>query len=344
MTEYNEMLTFKDAKDILAKYAGSGGFCPDDQVNLFTRKVLQFLLISGAAQDLRRFDFVACKGVFTVPEEVEAIIKLKVNGRVGNVWDKWFNYHNVNYLDGQDCICPVDNALYEDPNYYPTAYDVPSGGARIGILGHCKEECDAHAIIQGKDLSGRQIFTVHGGQQIDGEYLSIKKGMLIYSEVNFATIDNVILSKTNGYKTLYALCPGGSKSFLSDYSPIEEKPTFRRYRLTNPDCCPFASVSILARVRLKSAYSDNDRIPFENLFAIELAGQTINAEYNNDSQTAGAKLQMMDNVVKREQDHKKVQTGIPINIATTTSPSRVRNVIGGWGYGLFGNLWNRNGR
>ena len=340
------MLTWGEAKRILAKYAGVGGACPTDpDVDLFTRKVLQFLLISGASQDLRRFDFIACKGVFTVPEEVEAIIKLRVNGRVGNSWDKWYSYHNQNFLEG-DCICPPSNAVFEDPNYYATAYDIPSGGSKVGVLGHCKEDCDAHIIVQGKDLSGRQIFTVHKGEQISGEYLSITKGMLTYSQVTFATIDNIIKTKTNGYATLYAVKPDcNTKSFLSDYTPLDEHPTYRRYRLTSPDCCPYASVSILARVRLKNSYSDLDRIPFENILAIETAGQMANSSFNDDLQTAGAKLQLVDSLVQREQSHKKVQTGIPINISPVTGPGRVMNVVGGRGCGLWGNFVNgRNGR
>ena len=50
------MLTFGDAKQLIAKYAGSGGYCSDADVNLFVRKTLQFLLINSASQDLRRFE------------------------------------------------------------------------------------------------------------------------------------------------------------------------------------------------------------------------------------------------------------------------------------------------
>lgn len=335
------MLTWKEAKTILAPYAGSGGLCADDpEVDLFTRKTLQFLLWSGTNQDLRRFDFITCQGVFTVPEEIEAIVKLKVNGQVGNVWDKWFTYHSTNILEG-DCICPEDNAIFEDPNYYSTAYDIPAGGSQLGIIGHCEEDCNAGVIIQGKDITGRQIFTQHKGAQVNGEFLTIKKGTLSYTQVKFATIDNVILSKTNGYKTLYAVKPDcSSKFFLSDYSPIEQKPMYRRYRLTS-STCPHASVSILARTRLKSAYSDLDKIPFENILAIETAGQMANASKNNDLQTAGTKLQFVDTLVQREQQHKKVASGQPINIDNTTGPGRVRNAIGGRGFGLFGNFWGR---
>lgn len=339
------MLIWKDAKDILAKYSGSGGYCPSDEVDLFVRKTLQFLLISGASQDLRRFDFVANQGWFTVPEEIEAVIKIKINGKVANSWDKWFSYHNQNTLEGDNCFTCPSEAIFEDPNYYATAYDVPSCGSRVGVLGHCNEDCEAHIIIQGNDRSGREIFTYHKGEQIAGEYLSIVKGKLIYSQVEFAQITNVIKTKTKGYATLYSLnSTTNQRLFLSDYSPITEQPTYRRYKLTSPACCPYVNVSTLARIRLKSAYSDLEKIPFENLLAIELAGQMINSNFNNDAQSATNKIQLLDTVIEREQSHKKVQTGIPINISPITGPGRVRNIVGGWGLGLGGFWSGRGGR
>lgn len=332
-------LTWLDAKTLLARYAAQGGKCVDDpEVHDFTYKVLQFMLYSGAAQELRRFDFVASQGVFTVPDEVESIIKLKVNGQVGNVWDKWFAYHQTNYLNArdEDCICPPSPALFEDPNYYPTAYDMQCG-LRVGILGHCQEDWDAHAIILGKDQSGREIFTDHKGVKLAGERLTITKGVLNYTQVKFGTITSVILSKTNGYKTLYAVDPvRGTRGFLSDYSPIETHPAYRRYKLVSQNCCPYVNLSLLARIRLKSSYADNDKIPFENLLAIQTAGQAVNSLFNSDGQTATQNIQAMDAVIEREQRHKKVNTGSPLSISGVTGPSRIQNIVGGFRGGLGG--------
>lgn len=321
------MLTFGDAKKLLAKYAGVGGYCSNSsEVDLFVLKVLQYLLYSSASQDLRRYDFCAVKGVFTVPEEVESIQKIKIDGKVGNVWDKWFSYHNTQFLDG-DCLLP-DNAIFEDPNYYPTAYDLPSCGAKVGVLGHCEEDPSAYVIIQGKDVTGREIYTNHKGQEIAGEYLSICRGTLKTTQVTFGQITNVIKSRTKGYATLYSFNPDTNcRGFLSDYPPLEERPTYRRYKLTTPNCGNLVKVSILARIRLKSAYADTDKIPFENLLAMEVAAQAINANFNNDMQSAAAKNQFMETVISKEQMHKRVQTGTPINIAPATSPGRIQNIV-----------------
>lgn len=335
------MLTYGDARRILAKYAGVGGLCDDPEnpeINLFVREVLQYLLYSSAYQDLRRFDFCAAKGVFTVPEEVESIQKVKINGLVGAVWDKWFSYHSANYLDG-DCI-PPNNAILEDPNEYPCAYDVPQSGTNIGIVGRCDEASDAHVIIQGQDNTGREIFTVHKGEQIAGEYLSIRKNMMMVSTVKFAKITNVIKTKTKGYATLYWV-NGSQKGFLSDYTPLEERPSYRRYRLTTPDCGPYVNVSVLARIRLKNAYADIDKIPFDNIMAIKTAGQMANANFNNDMQSAVAKSQLVDSVIAREQNHKRVNTGTPVNIWGGTAAGRIRNIVGPGFGGLFSGMWGK---
>lgn len=336
------MLTFGDAKAILAKYTSVGGYCPtsdDPQVNQFVIQTLQYLLYSSANADLRRFDFCAHKGVFTVPEEVESIQKVKINGSVGNVWDRWFSYHNENYLDDEvHCLAP-GNAIFEDPNYYSTAYDVPQQGTKVGILGHCEEDSDSHVIIQGQDSTGREIFTQHKGESISGEYLTIKKNVLVTSTVKFAKITNVLKTKTKSYATLYWVTDN-DRGFLSDYTPLEENPTYRRYRLTTPNCGPFVQVSILARIRLKNAYADSDKIPFENRLAIETAGQGINASFNNDMQTAGAKDQFMNSLIDREQQHKRVQSGQSINVSQVTAPGRIINIVNPGGFGGFG-WWGR---
>lgn len=324
------MLTYADAKKILAQYAGRGGACINaSKIDLFVREVFEYLLYSSAYQDLRKFTFLACKGVFTVPTEVESIQKVKIGDEVGQVWDKWFEFHNSKHLNG-DCI-PPDEALFEEPNYYATAYDMPYGGGYPGVIGTCDEASDAHVIVQGKDATGREIFTVHKGERISGEYLSICNGTLKYTQVKFSEVTNVIKSKTNGYVTFYSYNPTTTcKSFLSDYSPLEEKPSYRRYRLTSRHCCPYQKVSILARVRLKEAYSDNDKIPFDTILTLRLGGQRVNADYNNDLQTAAAKDASMTTLIERENSHKRVQNGQPIEFLHATSAGRIQNTIQGY--------------
>lgn len=322
------MLLYGDAKKLLAQYAGRGGSCVNASgVDQFCREVFEYLLFSGSYQDLRKFTFIAQKGCFTVPYEIESIQKVKIDGEVGQVWNKWFEFHSAKHLS-EDCL-PADEALFEEPNYYATAYDLPCGGAHVEVMGTCEEDSDAHVIIQGKDTTGREIFTIHKGQQISGEYLSIKKFERHYTQVKFGEITHVTKTRTNGYVNLAWTVPGSAiqHGFLSDYSPLEENPSYRRYRLTSRNCCPFQKVSVLARIRLKEKYSDNDKIPFDTLFTLRLAAQRINADYNGDIQTADAKDKFMSQIIEREAAYKKVQNGSPVEFFYPLSAGTIKNTI-----------------
>lgn len=319
-------ITYKAAKEILSTYVGRGGVCADDpRVDLFTRQVLEYLLVSGSYGNVRKFCFCAVRGCFTIPYELETPLKIKIDGVVGNVWDRWFEFHSTDQLLG--CI-PADRSIFEDPNQYPTAYDLPPTGGRVGVLGTCTEDVGANVIVKGTDLTGREIVTVHNGNQIVGEYLSIRKGELVYTTAMFAKITAVLKSPTNGYVQLLWVRPDlNLKGFLSDYSPLETTPSYRRYQLTTP--CPGENVkvSILGRIRLKEAYADNDYIPFDNVYTLQLAGQAVNSNFNNDPATAKAKDTMMLDMVNRENEIKRVNNGTPIEVWIPTSGGAIRNII-----------------
>ncbi len=320
-------LIYQQAKEELAQYSGRGGRCSTSDIDNFVRKVFEYLLYSGANQDLREFTFHARNGVFTIPSEIEAIQKVKIDNRVGTSFDKWFEYRSSKHFDEVGCLPAID-AVYEEANYYPTAYSVPDGGAQIATMGTCEEAPDAHIIVAGKDLTGREIFSTHKGQQISGEYLSIKKGTRVVSQITFGEITGIVKSKTKGYTQLFWVKPATRQiGFLSDYSPLEEVPSYRRYRLSNALNCPNAKISVLARIRLKEAYADTDRIPFETLYTLSLAGQNINAQYNNDLQTAQVKDAAATAMIEKEAGHKKVNNGAAIEFFQATSAGRIRNAI-----------------
>lgn len=322
-------LTFGQAKKLLAQYAGRGGKCPDaEEVSLFVLQILQKLLYAGEAGCVRKFSFHSCKGCITIPEELETPLKIKIGEEVGTVWDKFYDYHPNGVLEGERCI-PAANALIENPNYVATAYDVPATGMQVGALATCCEEPDAHIIVQGKDPLGRVIYTMYDGQTIAGYRINLKKGTLKYSDVTFGTIDGILKSKTQGYVQLYGFSSAtGSRKFLSDYSPVEESPQYRRFRLTVrcPDSC---HITVLGNIRLKTQYLDNDFIPFENINAIKLAGQEVYAQNTNDMQTAVAKEKSLTDVIEQENRYKRIQTGQPIEYFTPLSGGSIRNILPG---------------
>lgn len=320
-------LTFGQAKEILAQYQGRGGKLPtDSQLNTFVIKVLQYLLIKGAHGSERKFTFHAVNGCFTAPYELEIPLKVQINGRIGNVGSKWFEFHSGNEGLGERCM-EAHDVLFEEPNEYYTAFDLPAGGARIGVMGTSEEGPDSYVIFAGNDPTGREIFTNHKGGQIAGELLTITKGQITWSNVTFGNIISVVKTKTKGYTPIYWR-QDSVTGFLSDYSPVDEAPTYRRFRLAIPNCPSPAKISVLGRIRLKNHYADNDRIPFDNLLMIEVAGQEVNSLYNDKTEEAVQKGKFLDNLVDAQGNFKKVNNGQPIEFFYPTSAGTIKGIVG----------------
>lgn len=322
------MITYGDAKKILAQYAGRGGQFPDaPSIDLFCKKVFQYLLITGSYGNLRKFCFQSNKGCITIPYELESPLKVRIDNQVGTVWNKWFEYYHYGELEG--CV-PVSNALYEEPNQFCTVYDLPNKFCRVGCIGTACEAEDAHIIVSGKDPSGREIFTNHEGNQISGEYIRIRQGELRYTETVFGEITSIYKTKTVGYVQLMWVRPEISnlRGFLADYSPFEERPSYRRFKLTAKNCGHSVNVSVIGRIRIKDHYGDNEKIPFDNLYTLEIAGQQINKNFTDDMQMAQAKDQFLQDVITRESEYKRVQPGSPVDVFFPTSAGNIKGIVG----------------
>ncbi len=318
------MITYGAAKSVLSKYAGTSGKCPDTaSVDLFVRMILEYLLIHGTYGNERKFQFYAENGTITLPKELEVPLKVKIDGAVGSVWNRWFEYHSGNMLD-RECI--KSDALLEDPNLYPTVYDLPSCGGYPAVMGTCKEADDAHVIVKGVDVTGREIYTTHQGERIVGVKLSVCKNVIKTSPVLFGKITGVYKTETKGYVNMLSLDESGcSRKFLSDYGPYETTPAYRRVRFLIPDCPPVCKVTVLGRIRLKDKYADDDLIPFDNLYILSTAGQTVNSMHNDDVQTAITKDGYTQKLIETEGNYKKVNNGQPLEMFRPLSGGAIRN-------------------
>lgn len=321
-------ITFGQAREVLAKYADTAGKnSSSEDVATFVRTVLDYMLNSGAYGSMRRFTFQAVNGVITVPYELETPEKIKIDNDVGTVKDRWFEWYPSHDGILKDCYS-AEESLTEDPNYYPTVYDLPVGGSCVAVIGTTFEDDDAHVLVQGKDVTGREIFTDYKGEQITGIRLDIKRGQAIYSPIVFGEITAVIKTRTKGYVQLVAYDKNTQKkTFLSDYSPFEELPRYRRFRLKKP-CNSVAKVTILGRIRLKDYYSDADIIPFDNRYALTVAASAIQAQANDNMQLAAAKDNTMMELLSRENATKRIQNGKPLEVSPITSPGgSIRSII-----------------
>jgi len=320
-------LTFGEIRKLVAPYAGRAGLCPEDaEVARFSRLVMETLLYSGSNAGVRRLNILACKGCIALPPEVEVPLKARIDHQVANIWDKWFTFHSVNEDLDRNCR-PAGEVMMEDGDFTPIAYPLPPNGSQIGVMGLCKESEDASVIIQGKDTTGHPIFTMWKGEQIGGEKIAISKGVIKYGQVKFGSIDAVLKSKTNGYVSLFAVCPKtNGRTLLAEYTPQDEKPLYRKFKIISRNCAPIVHVSMLCRVRLKDNYHDNDITFFDNSLAVILASQRVQSEVNMDSENANYKNQAVVDILNKESDYKKIN-GSPVDVYHPLSGGSIRNII-----------------
>lgn len=323
---------YSDVKKILAQYAGRGGKCyseDSEEVDLFAREVLQYMLISGAYGNQRTYCFNAYNGCVTLPYELDVPLKVRVDGIVGEVWDRWFQFYpgETENLAGAGC-CEANEALFEEPNLFPTVYDMPCSGGHPAVVATACEEPGAQIVVQGLDMTGREIVTNHKGKQFYGEVLTLKRGEFRYTQARFSKVTGVQKTKTNGYVQLLSYDPSThTRKFLADYTPYEENPAYRRYKLQGPYAGRSVKVSILGRIRIKDRYANNEFIPFDNLLAIRLAGQRVHADVIGDSATSQAKDTLLSKVIMQESTYKKQSGGQPMEVFPLMSGSAIKNIV-----------------
>lgn len=319
-------LTFGKAKEICQSYCGISGKAFDSkELHDFTLKTLQYLLITGSPGGEKLFDINTGRGFFTAPYELETPLKLLVNGRVGNAVNKWFEFRSK--PPNCDRFLECADLIIEDTNVYYTAYDGPEE-FQIGIRANAIE-CNKVFIASGIDPSGREIFTQHKNTSQSGELLEIPENTatIVWTNVFFSKIIGVSKEVTNGYLSCYWRDRRGNIGYLSDYAPVEETPSYRRFQLNIPNCPDPAKISIIGRTRLKPTYADNDRIPFDQLYAIEVAAQQIQSQSSKQLELAGSQDQFLQQLVERESTHKKLNNGLPIEQFFYTSGGTIQGIV-----------------
>ena len=313
------------ARKTLAPYASKGGKCWDSEdTRLFVMEVIQRLLYKGAGTSLRKWCFCAVNGCITLPEDLETLLKFRINGRVESVWSKWYDFSDVSSED--ECGRGWLTGITQEPNDFFTIYDLPKGGAKIVALPYTKEASDARIIIHGLDEHGKEIFIKHNGQQMTGEYLEISKDFPKRSQATFTRITGIDKSVTEHYVRLYWVIPEtGERGLLAEYKPNDTFPSYRRARLPGvSEACP-ARVEILGRIKEPDYKNDNDILPITNLSALRKMAQAIQSEDGNQLQEAQYKEVKVEALLQEENLYKRSGEE-PFNFVFDTSPGADENL------------------
>lgn len=325
------IITLGQARKALAEFAGKSGKCPDNEsVRLLIMEALQRLLHRGAHGNLRKWCFCLCNSCFTAPVDMEVPLKVKIEGLPEKVWSYWYEFFDIHHADL--CDSSYQPGLFEEVDIYFTVYDIPSPGARIGVIPLDKENEDAYVLLQGLDLNGKEIYTTVNGERFHGEKIPINREKPVFSRNVFSKVTGVEKSQTCNYVRLYwqTYDPVGkkflSRGLLSEYRPTDTYPSFRRFRVpaARQDCC--VKISVLGRVKLMEMYHDNDILPVGNIAALRKMTQVIQAERNDKLDVATGHELGIERLLDDENQYYRTG-GEPFDFFWPTSPGRNWNLI-----------------
>lgn len=316
-------LLFGEIRNIVAPFAGRAGkAASSDEVADFARDCMQLMLYSGAYAGVRTVRVQACRGCVVLPPEVETPLKLRVDQRSAEIWNRWYSFHSAD--DTWDRCDPIGSLLIEDGTMSPLVYPLPEKGSVIGLTAVCEET--SFVTIQGNDVTGREVYTYYKGEKIVGEKFQLQKGTCKYGQVKFGTVTGAVKERTNGYVACFAIDTVTKKrQFLADWSPHEERPLYKQYRLRTTDHGGVANLSILCRVKLKDSYQDNELTLFDNRTAVLLAAQRLRAETNSDNNNAQYKKGALDQI-QNEEAGVKSKSGGPLDVCNILSGCAVKNL------------------
>lgn len=324
------IITFGDAKNLLAKYAGKAGRCNTDiEVPLFVKSVIQELLNRGANGSIRKWQFYTQNGTITAPPDLLLPLKIRIDGPCGgfqgNVYDKFYEFYEEATLT--DCQ-PWEKGAVEDINNYFTQYDLPTCGARVLAVPRCKEDEGAHLILSGSDTEFKDIWMPKSdGTKNKGEYLTIDHSKNRYTAATFTSFTAIEKTVTKDYVRLYWHIPEtGEKGLLTELRPNETRPSFRRYKILGIDCNIAYKVSVLGRVRFFDNYADSDIIPITSIRALKLMAQTLQADDNDNVQVSGYKESRVDRVIDTENRYNRTPQAT-VDFCAETAPSGIKNII-----------------
>lgn len=322
--------TFSEFKKFVSPYAGRSGKCADDaETALFARRCMELLLYEGSDSAIRKLSILAYRGKISLPQEVAVPLKVRINRKVTEVWNKWHVFSSVQE-SFEKCASALD-VIKEIGSVTPLAYSLPPGGSVVGILATCQEDDTAEVIVQGYDIAGKQVFTSGpNGEQVPGERFRLVKDQLRTGKIEFGEITGVLKPRTNGYVQCIAVNPfNTTRQFLADWTPNETRPEYRTYSVIASDCPEIAHISMLCRVQLKDSYSDNEFTLFENSLAIMLAAQRLQHELNDQVDVAGYKRQALTDILEKEGGYKK-QSGKPLDVFHIMSGGSIKNSVRGY--------------
>lgn len=331
-------ITFKTLVTRLARYAGRAGVCDDDEeAKAFAIEILEeYLSVGGEKGGLHKWAVKVCDNCITLPPDLAVPLKIKTNCESGIVSSEWYEFYDR--ATEEECHgCAEEGvSLQMEVNTFPTVYDLPCNGARV--VAEMSLDCPVtvkgndipHVTIQGT-CRGNDVWTTYKGKDIHGERLDLLSDKLVRSLTIFDRISQVTISKTPGFKTLWAQVDGADKlSLLARYNPSQTIGMFRRAKIMGVQ--KNSTVVILGRVQVRDSYADNDIVPVTNMSAMIRLAKSRQSEENSNYAGAAFSMQRAEKNINDKNDYERQGQDDPFDIIAVTAPSAFHNYGGFFGH------------
>lgn len=206
----------------------------------------------------------------TIPPEYEAIEAIWKNDVPIKMYDKWREYR-----DGIKSTCSCKLEMYDMEEFFPTEREISPCGAStfIKMKAENPDDYGKIAIIRYKDANGQQNEDeiklgegyVRTSRQV--KRINPRGGVILPNDL----VGAVFIAEENG-------------RILSEYSPSQTVPSFRRLKITG--VCKGDQVLVKANRRFTPLYFDTDVIETDNRLAIEECARYF--RYNDN--TSGSQI------------------------------------------------------
>lgn len=328
------MFTVLDARNLVAPYVESGVCYNDARVLPKINEATRRLMNKAKWWNLyRRIRFYTDKNSITLPREVEAVVRVDIDGQSVKAFHMAYDFIDGGPGDTQPgegyCRDLVD--LGDDwPVFFDIPYNTPSR-----LVAFSTELADEalNLTVWGRDSHNADvepggsllpIMRWRGGVEgsVDATNIAPKLSVASYKEIT-----GIAKPVTKGHICLYTYDPTDHRMyFLAKYHPDEIRPQYRRYRITAPDFQEGCNVLCLVKLRYVPHIRDTETLLIQNLDALKLMVMAIRSE--NDRKLSEAEGYEQKAVRALTEEHKiKQNMEIAFQISDASGLGSVRNLV-----------------
>lgn len=259
-------LTLGIARERLARFAENGLHPTDSRVVDRINEATERLVNAGKFYPtVAQYDFNIYQKVLTVPEEIETILAVRINGYYTEIRNRWYEFRGAgpgkwdsDENDYKGVLLPRNDS--------GTFYDLPDN-LRVGV--RSSQSTDTGVIhVFGWDADDNRVRSDDNGTIIDGEKITLTGTSTAFNGTPFSRIERIIKPRTDGDVYLYGHYETGENVLLGVYSPNIQFPLFRRYLLPQAEDATVQCITVLAKRRFVPVYADTDTLLIQNLNAL----------------------------------------------------------------------------